>query len=158
MIFKPLDIDKFTKWLVQNGAEILPCTNEYELLRFKGKQVGVLYKSGKTGNIFTSFSIQCFKKGKKWSFGKPVNIGRSQNYKKEKIQLLKRDGNKCFYCGKRLGNDITLEHLISLASGGKNMLGNMVLAHEKCNQQAGNITVYQKMLLAIEKRKENGTL
>jgi hypothetical protein len=151
---KPLDIEKFKNWLLTNGAEILPLTNIYEELRFKAKETGVIYKSGKTNSPFTSFAIQCYKKGKKWSYGRPLSTGRQSNYKKEKIQLLNRDGDRCFYCGERLYDDISLEHLISLAAGGKNTLGNMVLAHEKCNQEAGNLSVYQKVEMAIKNRKK----
>ena len=52
-----LNIEKFSKWLTDRGAEILPLTNEYELLRFKGREVGVLYKSGKTSNSYTNHAI-----------------------------------------------------------------------------------------------------
>lgn len=153
MRHREIDIEKFKQWLLNHGAEILPCTNEYEAIRFKGREVGVLYKSGKTNNEFTSFAIRAFKLKKPWTYGRAYRTGRQGSYKKEKLMLLKRDGDKCFYCGKRLLDDITLEHLTSLASGGSNKLGNMVLAHESCNQEAGNLSVYQKVELAIKKRK-----
>lgn len=146
-------IEKFKKWLIQNGAEILPSTNPYEALRFKGSETGVLYTSGKVANPYTSKAISCFKHKSKWD-GRPLNVGRKNTYKSEKAKLLKRDGDSCFYCGKKLNDDVTLEHIVSLTSGGKNTLGNMVLAHEECNHTAGNMTVKRKMDLAFRLRYE----
>jgi len=147
-----LNIDNFRSWLILQGAEILPRTNEYEELRFKGKEVGVVYKSGKTSNGYTLNAIKCFLKKQKWN-GRPVNIGRKLGYRKEKMKLLERDGSDCFYCGLPLEDDITVEHIIPLISGGKNILSNMVLCHEKCNQEAGILTIVDKVKLAINKRK-----
>lgn len=146
-----LNIEKFSKWLTDRGAEILPLTNEYELLRFKGREVGVLYKSGKTSNSYTNHAIRCFNTNKEWN-GKPVNIGRKNTYRKEKEALIKRDGRDCFYCGSPMHDDITLEHLIALSSGGKNTLANMVLCHEACNKEVGNLPVVDKVKFAIKKR------
>ena len=70
-----MNIDKFTKWLTQMGVEVLPVTSQYEALRFKGREVGVLYKSGKVANPYTAEAIKCFKQKKKWN-GKPINVGR----------------------------------------------------------------------------------
>lgn len=154
MRYLNIDIHKFEKYLLNNGMEILPITNEYENIRFKGIEVGVLYKSGKTSGYYADLILNSFKKRVPVpvKYGKKPSTGRKPGYKKEKLALLKRDGNNCFYCGKRLMDDITLEHIIPLVAGGKNMLGNMVLAHEQCNQEAGNLPVYKKMELAIKKR------
>jgi len=146
-----LNIDNFREWLLLQGAEILPKTNEYESLRFKGKEVGVVYTSGKTSNNYTIHAIKCFLKKQTWD-GKPINVGRNSGYKKEKAKLIIRDGLDCFYCGLPLCDDITVEHLQPLVSGGKNTLSNMVLAHEKCNQEAGILTIVEKVRLAINKR------
>ena len=145
-----MDITKFKKWLSANGAEIIPETSQYEAVRFKGKEIGVLYTSGKVANDFTDEAIRCFRSRKKWS-GKPINVGRNPNYKKEKAKIIERDGSNCFYCGNPLEDDITLEHLISLSSGGQNSLSNMVLAHEKCNQEANNMHLNEKVKLALGK-------
>lgn len=146
-----INIKKFTKFLKNYGAEILPNTNEFELLRFKGKETGVLYKSGKTSNNYTQNAINCFIMNKTWD-GKPVSVGRKTTYKKEKIAILERDGSNCFYCDKPLSDDITIEHLIPLSGGGKNTLSNMVLAHEKCNNDVGNLTIVEKIKIVIKNR------
>lgn len=159
---EPQQIERFKKWLRNNGAEILPTTNEYEAVRFKGKSIGVLYTTGKVANKYTTEAINSFKTGKKWK-GKPVNVGRKNSYKKQKAQLLERDGTKCFFCGNELEEDITVEHLIALVSGGKNSLSNMVLAHTICNNNVSNLPIYQKIEIALINRirkelQENETL
>lgn len=146
-----IDNEKFIKWLTERGAEILPVTNEYEAVRFKGKEFGVLYTSGKTSNVYTAEAISCFIRNKKWNGG-PVNIGRNKTYVKEKVALLGRDGDDCFVCGMPLFTDITVEHLMPLVSGGKNTLANMVLAHEKCNAELGAKPLHEKVKLIIQKR------
>jgi 5-methylcytosine-specific restriction endonuclease McrA len=145
------DIEKFSAWLKKMGVEILPVTNQYEALRFKGKEVGVVYTSGKVSNDYTRNAINCFTKNKHWD-GRQINTGRHAGYKKEKEQLIERDGTDCFLCGLPLQDDITLEHLIPLSSGGKNNLSNMVLMHEKCNQEVSNIPISQKVNTAIKNR------
>lgn len=120
-----LNIEKFQKWLEQGGCDILPPTNEYEALKFKGRIIGIVYKSGKTSNKYTARAIKFFKENKKWD-GYPPNVGRKSNYKKEKIQVLERDGDQCFFCNKKLGDDITLEHLLALSRGGRNDLSKFI--------------------------------
>jgi hypothetical protein len=144
---------KFKKWLEQNGAEILPNTNEFEWIRFKGSETGVIYTSGKFSNDYAKKAFESYKQGKKWD-GRPINIGRKKDYAKEKKALIIRDGKSCFYCGNLLEDDVTVEHLISLVSGGPNTLANMVLAHEDCNNLVGNRTVVEKVCYALRKRME----
>ncbi len=148
---KKLNVVKFKNWLTDRGAEILPNSSEYETLRFKGRETGILYNTGACGNSYTAHSIECFLNNKSW-WGKPINVGRNPSYKKEKRQLIERDGTDCFYCSLPLEDDITLEHLIPLSSGGKNTLANMVLCHEACNHAVGNKTIVEKVKYAIEQR------
>lgn len=146
-----INVDKITKWLIDRGVEIIPCTNDFELLRFRGSEIGVIYKSGKVSNKYTANTISCYRNNKKWD-GKPINTGRNNSYKKQKKILIIRDGANCFYCGKPMNNDITVEHLIALSSGGKNTLANMVLCHYECNQKVKNISINEKVNFAIKNR------
>lgn len=146
-----VDIEKFKEWLQNYGCEILPTTNQYEAVRFEGREVGVLYTSGKTSGIYATRAIVCFNNKKKWD-GSPIKTGRNSSYKKQKTALVERDGTCCFYCGEEMNDDITVEHLIALSCGGKNVLSNMVLAHEKCNHMVKNIPISEKVKLAIKNR------
>jgi len=149
-----LDVAKFKSWLQEHGCEILPNRNQYEAVRFYGRETGIIYTSGKTSSSYAGYAVQCFEKNRGWNGG-IISTGRHKSYIKEKKVLTKRDGSDCFYCGLTLGEDVTLEHLIPISSGGVNRLGNMVLAHDQCNSQAGTRTVAAKLKLAIELRKKN---
>ncbi|MGV3695531.1 HNH endonuclease [Flavobacterium sp.] len=145
------DVPKFKKWLINKGCEILPPTNEFEVLRFKGKETAVFYNTGKTSNQYANKAYIAFKTNAHWTGG-PVKTGRQNSYKKEKINLLERDGDCCFLCGNKLLDDITVEHLIALSNGGKNNLSNMVLMHVRCNNQVSNIPISDKVKMAISYR------
>ena len=143
------DLEKFKNWLEKGGCDILPLLNEHEALKFRGRIIGIVYKSGKTSNKYTARAIRFFKENKSWD-GFPPNVGRKSNYKLEKIHVLDRDGDLCFFCNKPLGDDITLEHLLAISRGGRNALANMVLMHEKCNNELSNLPLIDK----IKKIKE----
>ena len=146
------DIPAITEWLLQQGCEIIPITDSNELLRFKGKETGVIYRTGNTSGRYVQNMLECYISRSRWD-GAPVSTGRQGSYKKHKIKLLKRDGSNCFYCGLPLGEDITLEHLIPLVARGPNALSNMVLAHEHCNRAVGHKPLFEKVRYAIEVQK-----
>ena len=74
--------------------------------------------------------------------------------KRQLVPLVEaRDGKRCFYCGDPLGEDRTLEHLLSLADGGTHHVNNLVLAHLKCNERAGDGPVMKKILLRENMRE-----
>lgn len=145
------DLEKFKQWLIDNGCDILPPTNQHEKLRFKGSEVGIIYTTGRTSGKYTDDALKCFRSNKKWNGG-AIKTGRWNGYQKEKKQLIKRDGTCCFYCGLEMIDDITVEHLLDLKFGGKNELSNMVLAHSKCNQEVKNLMLVEKIKLAISNR------
>lgn len=146
-------INDFKEWLLENGAEIIPTTNQYEAVRYKGMNVGVLYTSGNVSGIAAQKTMQEFARRKQWS-DRPNRFKRKDNRKK-KLALIKRDGTKCFYCGKEMYDDVTLEHLIPLTSGGSNKLSNAVLAHSNCNNDVGHKSLNEKIEIAIRNRMKN---
>lgn len=148
---------KFKHWLESRGAEILPITNEYEVVRFRCKHgVGVVYQ-GKRGHAFSGQvaddAYDCYRNGKVWD-GKFEKEKRSNITGKRK-QLLQRDGDICFYCGvKMTEDDMTIEHILSLAHQGPDRLENMALCHAECNTLANNMPVIAKMQLRDNLRSE----
>ncbi|UCH78800.1 MAG: HNH endonuclease [Candidatus Coatesbacteria bacterium] len=46
--------------------------------------------------------------------------------------VLRRDGFRCQYCG-RSGPDLTLDHIVPLALGGKHLWENVVACCQRCN-------------------------
>lgn len=146
-----MDFEKFKHWLINNGCDIQPATNQYEKLRFKGCEVGIIYTTGRTSGKYADEAIKAFKANTKWNGG-AIKTGRWNGYQKEKKQLIKRDGTSCFYCGCEMGDDITVEHLLDLKYGGKNELSNMVLADSKCNYEVRNMNLSEKVKFAIKNR------
>lgn len=64
----------------------------------------------------------------------------SVNQSKEYKDLLKAHG--CAYCGDSFG-DITIDHILSRANGGKDSRGNLVPACSKCNAMKGSMGVVE---------------
>ena len=141
----------FKAWLEQCGAEMLAPTNEYEVLRFKHNgQTGVIYKN-KQGRLTTVGGADkvwaAFVSGASWS--------GTDKQKRVKISLhiktiIERDGDLCFFCGFKFGDDATVDHLVPLAHGGPNHISNFVLMHSECNAHCGCMTAMEKIRAHVE--------
>ena len=143
----------FKDWLREHGCEIQEPSNEYELVRFRSTiGVGVIYigQKGLSCNVpFVTDALTLFLTGSQWEAGKVTPKKRCPSPKRKK-ELLLRDGDRCFYCGRLLESDITEEHLVSVSQGGYNHLDNIVLAHFKCNSLAGHMSLIEKIQLRDE--------
>jgi 5-methylcytosine-specific restriction endonuclease McrA len=53
--------------------------------------------------------------------------------------IIKRDGNKCAYCGKKETN-LTIDHILPKARGGKDTWENLVASCVRCNNKKGDRT------------------
>lgn len=143
-------------FLEERGAEILPITNPWEVVRFRtARGVQVIYKTA-TGK-FSYSDPHADQAHKAWMGNKPwlapdKTPRRSRKYLE--VAIMQRDGCDCFYCGKpfTLDNQATIEHLLALGSGGNNVLANLALAHENCNREADCLSVSQKVVLRDKKR------
>lgn len=150
--FQGQKLEPFREWLVSRGAELLPTTNEWEVLRFRCLHgTGVIYQNSRGHYKFSGpvaiDAYRAFATGKPWDgHGKKSRL--SKGARRRKQQLLIRDGDECFYCGQPMGTDITEEHLLSHNQGGSYRLENLALAHGRCNQQAGNLPIVEKVKLA----------
>ena len=60
---------------------------------------------------------------------------------KAKLQLVWERGKRCAICGKKIKSldDLTIDHIVPLAEGGKNVLENYQLAHKACNEAKGSL-------------------
>lgn len=52
--------------------------------------------------------------------------------------VFKRDGHRCMYCGSN--KDLTIDHVIPKARGGKTKWNNLVTACKKCNSSKGDFS------------------
>lgn len=151
-----MNTEKFKTYLGNCGAEVLPPTNIYELVRFKTENgVSVVY-TGKRGITFTGESetaYNLFEQGRKWRTVNRKRIALTDI----KARLASRDTKECFYCGIRYKtlDNYTVEHLLSFSHGGKENINNLALACHDCNMAVGNIAVVKKVLFRDSKRNNN---
>lgn len=152
-----IKLDRFITWLHDAGVIPQESNNSFEAIRFTCSEgVGIVYTSNKghvtlQGAAITAYSF--FRSKKKW-----VASILYQPWEKPEVReaLLQRDGGGCFYCGKPMPEkDITIEHILSLESGGNNNLDNLALAHGKCNVSAGSLPVVEKVKLLLQARSAN---
>lgn len=151
----PKKLKSFTEYLEARGAEVLPPTNDYELVRFYANQVMSVIYINKSGSI-SSFlneaekAYRAFLNLGSWSV---ENGGVGRNLKKDKkdqrkAAIIERDGLNCFFCGKECSeNNRTLEHLLPISQGGSNHIANLVIAHVECNGMAAHMSIAEKVRL-----------
>ena len=65
-----------------------------------------------------------------------------------RVRTAKEQRGRCFYCGLRMGDDLTWEHLVARTDGGTNRISNMRVCHAKCNSLVGTLPYMEKIWLA----------
>lgn len=138
------------------GVNHLEITNSYEVARFiANDEICVIYrgKKGLSGSNKTANKIV-----EAFLDKKLINIQECKRKSlKEKFyeQLIKRDGNKCFYTGIEMTKEnASIEHLIPLSKGGKNNLDNLVLCLKEENLKMANLSLVEKIKYKIDNIKQ----
>ena len=74
-----------------------------------------------------------------------------------RLNIFRRDGGKCQYCGKEFPkSEFTIDHVTPRSFGGKSVWDNVVCACPKCNRRKGGRTPEQaKMRLITKPKKPN---
>lgn len=168
----------FAAWLARHGAEVGMPTNPYEVIRYKafwgGKPAAsthIVYAKGNGMLTYTGASAEHYRafvndlimpataaEAEKQRNPKSKKTQKIAKPTKIRLQLRQRDGPWCWYCGYEVAvAEATIEHLIPKSDGGLNSLTNLVLAHEKCNQRAGNASLAAKIELRAAMRAEQAT-
>jgi hypothetical protein len=168
---RQFDLPAFAAWLSTQGAEIGVPTNAYEVIRYKAHVVGgrkavthIVYTKENGLLTFMGSSRLHYEQMLGLTQAEPVaikvepsptapkhpNIGSVPNSTHR--SLLARDGDECWFCGKRLGSDITTEHLVPKSAGGGNKMANYALAHRLCNQAAADMPLVKKIELRAKMR------
>ncbi len=156
------EMGNFVQWLTNHGSEIRVPSNPFEVLRFTTPDgVGVIYRD-KSDHISawengSKKAWLAFKTGDNtWRLAVKRERRHGQAYGHQGATIIERDGPTCFYCGNAFhGNGElkrTIEHLVSVIHGGPDHLSNLVLAHQICNQAAGNLSVAEKIRLREKMR------
>ncbi|HZQ01377.1 MAG TPA: HNH endonuclease [Reyranella sp.] len=154
--------EAFRAFLAERGCDVLAPTNKYEALRFKrAGRTNVIYRKANgrytvVGNdvelavaAFTSAERRG-RRGIKVTMAIPPAVqARRAKLRGSAVHkaLIARDGDRCFYCGRRLGDDQSREHLVPAAHGGSDRLDNLALAHHACNVKAGELGLVDKIKL-----------
>lgn len=155
-----LDPMGFVKHLKARGAEICAPTNVWEVVRYKTegethiiymKKSGALTYTGKSQDHYINFLSNC-NQLKKFRASKASKSKTSMKTVRDKLR--ERDGICCWYCGIFIEDEGTVEHLIPRSVGGSNAPSNLVLAHQTCNQRAGNASLASKIELRAAMRAE----
>lgn len=161
----------FRAFLAERGCDLLAPTNKYEALRFKrAGRNNVVYR--KANGRFTvvgndiDLAVSAFsaveRRGRRGKITvqeampvPPIVAARRAKLRGSAVHraLLARDGDGCFYCGKRLRDDQSREHLLAVALGGTDRLDNLVLAHHACNVKAGELSLVDKIKLRDKMRR-----
>lgn len=167
-------LQQFAAWLASEGAEIGIPTNPYEVIRYKAywrgtskaathivyaKESGLLTWTGGSLGHYRAFlagaPIDDLPKFENKKNGRTINPKTALPKSAARREAIaERDGHDCWFCGKELGTDRTIEHLVPKAKGGPNSLANYVLAHAKCNQRAADLPLAAKIALREEMRRE----
>lgn len=153
---------KFEQFITDRGGEVLAPTSEWELVRFRANgMTAVIYRKATeqvtfSGGAKTAFDA--FLRGNSWSAGNKTK--RKKGNQSVVIQsLIRRDGRQCFYCGlETTDEDASVEHVVPLNAGGTNHMANKVLAHQRCNSEAGHLSVIEKVKLRERKLAQLGRL
>lgn len=165
----------FQAFLLARGCEVMVATNPYEILRFKRHgRTNVVYRkrSGKLTVVGSdvALAVSAFlqverrQRGRPASVARPVNVAAGRPARREmkrtKLRgtslhkaLLARDGDRCFYCGRKLGDDQSREHLLAISLDGPDRIENQVLAHHACNVKAEALPLIEKIKLRDRMRK-----
>ncbi len=148
----PKEVNGMKAWLAANGSEVIKSNTEWELLRFGcRKGVATIYINAKQqqshSHKWIEQVIAHYRKNRQWDghgpTEKPAKKTGNARHLGFKKQLLKRDGDLCFFC--QLPAVLTVEHLVPKVEGGPNRMSNLALACEDCQIAVGSKCVADKI-------------
>ena len=168
----------FLAYLAENGCEIGKPTNEWEVVRYRAyrpdssrpvthivyaKQTGLLNWMPGTQGHYHSFLA-----GVALPHNGPAPVSqfdgaqqpapklavKPTKAEQRRAKLLERDGPDCWFCGVVMGDDCTIEHLVPKSKDGPNSLANFALAHAKCNNDAADLPLVDKIAMRERLRRE----
>lgn len=93
-----------------------------------------------------------------------VNRDSSRVRRAIRADLVEQQEGRCYWCNKPMGladdmtnpHRATLEHLLPLSKGGRNVQGNQVAAGKSCNLARGNTTHWKPKLKLTDAPEKDG--
>lgn len=77
---------------------------------------------------------------------KPTTTKSAKRRRRRIAALRRRDGDACFFCHAQMDREeMTIEHLLAAEVYPGFHLSNLVLAHARCNEAAGHLSVMEKV-------------
>lgn len=174
------DVANFAAWLAKNGAEIGIPGNAYEVIRYRAyvdggnkpathivyrKETGLLTWTGESKGHYQQFLTGAVLwPDRPRDPDRPFLTTFPTDAAKKRLRgevtrekLIARDGDECWFCGLSMGADVTIEHLVPKAKGGRNMLANYALAHRRCNNDAADLPLVKKIEMRTRLRASKAT-
>jgi HNH endonuclease len=71
----------------------------------------------------------------------PKRFTHKQEEKTLREKLIRNQKNRCFYCGRKRGAELTLDHVYPRSKGGTSEESNLVAACLECNRDKGDLTL-----------------
>lgn len=157
---KGFDVAGFLAFVTEQGGEVGTPTNPYEVVRYRAywrgankSVVHIVY--AKENGLLTwcggsKEHYQAFLDGTSMDElpgAHPVSTQSLSKSERRRAELLARDGGDCWFCGQPMGDDCTVEHLIPKSKGGRDTLANYALAHRKCNNDAADLPLVEKIAM-----------
>jgi hypothetical protein len=161
------DLEHFTVWLTDNGAEVLEPTSQWEILRvhtITGTHIVHVNRHGVQKWPPSLLEIvSAYNRNVAMPLAATRRARRNSKLRQEFGALARRDGSDCFFCGEPVAPPdapvppdyaVTTEHLVCVAHGGPDHLSNKFLAHRKCNEFAGTLSAPEKIRLRDQLRED----
>lgn len=142
-------------WLVERGASLIDTTNEWEVIRFKtSKATAVIYRKATGALTYTggaAAAVDAFMRNGEWRAGPATKRVKSKAGRNPVFATLRRrDGDLCFFCRGHVEQDgESIEHLVAITHQGPNHISNFVLAHRRCNADAGHLSAMEKIAIHV---------
>lgn len=148
-------LPELRSWLEARGASLIDTTNEWEVLRFKGGQMtAVIYRNKANRLTYTGgakAAVTAFMRNASWRVAPATKRTKSSGGRNPVFKTLRtRDGDRCFFCLEAVEQaDESIEHLVAVTHQGPNHISNLVLAHRKCNADAGHLSAMAKIQIHV---------
>ncbi|MGO8269221.1 HNH endonuclease [Rhizobium ruizarguesonis] len=161
------DIEHFTLWLTDHGAEVLEPTSEWEALRVRTNTGTHIVHTSKQGDQKWPPAlldiVGIYNRNESVALAATRRKRKNSKLRQQYGALVQRDGSECFFCGEVVAPpgtpvppeyEVTAEHLVCVTHGGPDHLANKFLAHHLCNQKAGHLSAPEKIRLRDRMREE----